>query len=172
MMYFSIWGGAVDRNCENSICITHIEPYPKILKQIFGEFNSLDLHQNRLQEIPISLFERLEANDILFIDSTHIAKVNSDVNKIVFDILPALKKGVFIHFHDIFYPFNYPQEWLKEKRAWNESYILRAFLQYNENFEIVFFNTCLNHFYPSEFAKTLPLSQKNTGGSIWIKKIK
>lgn len=156
------------------ISITHIEPFPKTLKAIFppNEFHSLNLYQNRLQDIPLTLFTQLEANDILFVDSTHISKVNSDVNKIFFEILPSLKSGVFVHFHDIFYPFTYPLEWLEEKRAWNESYILRAFLQYNKHFEITFFNICLNHFYLNEFAKTLPLSQKNTGGSIWIKKIK
>ncbi|MGX3010067.1 hypothetical protein ACWIUD_00685 [Helicobacter sp. 23-1044] len=166
--FLAIRGGA------ESICITHIEPYPKVLSQLFSthDFQTLNLHQKRLQEIPLSMFESLEANDILFIDSTHISKINSDVNKIFFEILLCLKKGVFVHFHDIFYPFTYPKDWLENKISWNETYILRAFLQYNENFEIAFFNTYLNYFYKDLFAKTLPLSQKNTGGSIWIKKVK
>lgn len=112
----------------------------------------------------------MEANDILFIDSTHVSKVNSDVNRLFFEILPRLKSGVYIHLHDIFYPFTYPNQWLQEKRSWNEAYILHAFLQFNTNFKIIFFNTCLNYLYPDDFAKILPLSQNNTGGSIWIQK--
>lgn len=84
--------------------------------------------------------------------------------------MPRLNSGVYIHFHDIFYPFIYPSNWLREKNSWNESYILRAFLEFNNDFEIVFFNTCLNTLYENEFAKILPLSQKNKGGSIWIKR--
>jgi hypothetical protein len=53
-----------------------------------------------------------EANDILFVDSTHVSRINSDVNRILFEILPSLKSGVYVHFHDIFYPFEYPKEWV------------------------------------------------------------
>lgn len=161
-------GGAI----QEGIHITHIEPYPKVLASLFSpqEFSRLNLHRQRLQEVPLTLFDSLESNDILFIDSTHVSKVNSDVNRLFFEILPRLKRGVYVHLHDIFYPFSYPKEWLEEKRSWNEAYILRAFLQYNTDFRIVFFNTCLNYLYPDEFAKALPLSQKNTGGSIWIQR--
>ena len=157
---------------QDIIHITHIEPYPKVLARIFSpqEFANLNLHRQRLQEVPLTLFDSLESNDILFIDSTHVSKVNSDVNRLFFEILPRLKSGVYVHLHDIFYPFSYPRDWLEEKRSWNEAYILRAFLQYNTDFKIVFFNTCLNYLYPDEFAKALPLSQKNTGGSIWIRR--
>ncbi len=132
--------------------ITHIEPYPALLKSLLKPND-------------------LKSNDILFIDSTHISKINSDVNAIFFEILPLLKSGVYIHFHDIFYPFSYPNDWLRAKNSWNEAYILRAFLSFNNTFEIVFFNTCLNYLYPDEFATALPLSQKNKGGSIWLKKL-
>ena len=154
--------------------ITHIEPYPALLHSLLKQ-SDIDSHNtrilpHRLQEIDICIFEELEANDILFIDSTHIAKINSDVNRIFFEILPRLKSGVYIHFHDIFYPFSYPNDWLRDKNSWNEAYVLRAFLSFNSVFEIVFFNTCLNHLYKDEFAAALPLSQKNTGGSLWLRK--
>ncbi|WP_295737001.1 class I SAM-dependent methyltransferase [uncultured Helicobacter sp.] len=159
----------------NSLHITHIEPYPallhSLLKQSDIESTFTRILPNRLQEIDLSIFEELEANDILFIDSTHISKINSDVNRIFFKILPRLKRGVYIHFHDIFYPFSYPNDWLRDKNSWNETYLLRAFLSFNTAFEIVFFNTCLNHLYKDEFAAALPLSQKNTGGSIWLKRL-
>ncbi|WP_341865592.1 class I SAM-dependent methyltransferase [Helicobacter labetoulli] len=155
--------------------MTHIEPYPAILHSLLKQSDVVSpftrILPHRLQEIDEKLFGELEANDILFIDSTHIAKINSDVNQIIFTILPRLKSGVYIHFHDIFYPFSYPNDWLRDKNSWNEAYLLRAFLSFNPAFAIVFFNTCLNHLYKDEFSAALPLSQKNTGGSLWLKKL-
>jgi hypothetical protein len=89
---------------------------------------------------------------------------------LIYYILPALAKGVYIHFHDIFFPFEYPREWLLEGRAWNEDYMLRAFLAYNNTFKIVLFNTYLETKYEEKIKKRFPLLYKNTGGSIWIKK--
>ncbi|GMO34499.1 MAG: hypothetical protein Pg6B_04780 [Candidatus Azobacteroides pseudotrichonymphae] len=82
-----------------------------------------------------------------------------------------MAEGVYIHFHDIFYPFEYPIEWLLEGRAWNEQYILRAFLEYNMKFKIVMFNTYLETIFPEKIKERFPLIFKNTGGSIWIKKL-
>ena len=135
-----------------------------------GDDREFTLIEKPVQEIDLEIFYELEANDIAFFDSTHVSKCNSDVNLIFFDILPRLKPGVLVHFHDIFYPFEYPKEWIYEGRAWNESYLLRAFLQYNEHFKIIFFNTFLEHFYESRFVKKMPLCMKNKGGSIWIQK--
>ncbi|MCZ8539210.1 hypothetical protein [Psychrobacillus psychrodurans] len=81
--------------------------------------------------------------DILFIDSYHVSKIGSDVNYIIFEILPKLKPGVRIHFHDIFYPFEYPEKWIFEGRFWNRAYLLRAFLQYNQDFIIDLWNNYL-----------------------------
>ena len=125
----------------------------------------------RLQEAPLGLFERLEANDILFIDSSHVSKTGSDVNYYLFEILPRLKPGVLIHIHDIFWPFEYPAEWvLGEKRNWNEAYAVRAFLQYNAAFEIVYWNNFAFHFLGAELRKSMPLCMENEGGSLWIRK--
>src|SRR5690606_17050723 len=110
------------------------------------------------------------ANDILFIDSTHVSKINSDVNYIFFEILPRLASGVYIHFHDIFFPFEYPKAWVYEGRAWNEAYILRAFLQYNNAFSVVLMNTFMDQFHKSFFREHMPLCLINPGGSIWIRK--
>ena len=158
---------------ENSINCIFIEPYPKVLESLLRESDkkNVTIHKKRLQEIPIEVFKDLNEDDILFIDSTHVAKFNSDVNYVLHEILPALAHGVYIHFHDVFYPFEYPQEWLLFGRAWNEQYILRAFLEYNKDFKIVLFNTYLESMYEEQIRKRFPLLYKNTGGSIWIKKI-
>jgi len=162
-----------ERFMGKSIDFIFIEPYPALLKSLLkkNDKENITIYKKRLQEIPIEVFKELNNNDILFIDSTHVSKFNSDVNYVIHEILPVLKNGVHIHFHDVFYPFEYPREWLLEGRAWNEQYILRAFLEYNNDFKIVLFNTYLESMYETKIKNRFPLLYKNTGGSIWLKKI-
>ncbi len=157
---------------DNSIDCTFIDPYPQLLKSLVKpeDFHRINIISQNLQEIDVEMFQSLDEGDILFIDSTHVSKIDSDVNYIFFKLLPSLKSGVYIHFHDIFYPFEYPQDWVYEGRAWNEDYLLRAFLQYNASFEICFFNTFLEHFHERKFMTEMPLCLKNKGGSIWLRK--
>lgn len=169
---------------EKRTACVFIEPFPARLKSLIkpGEESAVKIYENPLQDIPLELFQRLKKDDILFIDSTHVSKYGSDVNYIFHEILPALAGGVYIHFHDIFYPFEYPRKWLLDGTAWNEQYMLRAFLEYNQKFRIVLFNTYLEKKYGGRLRKEFPLIYKNpggfngsslfiTGGSIWIKKI-
>jgi hypothetical protein len=157
----------------NRISCTFVEPYPQLLESLLKADDKarIEIIPHPLQEVDISLFSSLAPGDILFVDSTHVAKVGSDVNYLFFEILPSLPCGVYVHFHDIFYPFEYPREWIYEGRAWNENYMLRAFLEYNGAFRIVFFNTFLEHFHEARFAAEMPLCLKNKGGSIWLQKI-
>lgn len=157
---------------DGSIATTFIEPYPKLLLSLIkdADKSKVTTIQSRLQDVDLCEFETLQANDILFIDSTHVSKIYSDVNYIFFEILPKLSSGVYVHFHDIFYPFEYPKAWVYEGRAWNEAYLLRAFLQYNNAFRVVLMNTFMEHFHEAFFQKNMPLCMKNTGGSIWIRK--
>lgn len=157
---------------DNSIKTTFIEPYPDRLMSLIKENdkNKTRIIPQRLQEISINEFEELEANDILLIDSTHVSKINSDVNRVFFEILPSLSHGICIHFHDIFFPFEYPMEWIYGGMAWNEIYMLRTFLQYNSQFRIVLMNTFMEHFHEPFFREKMPLCLKNAGGSIWIRK--
>src|SRR5207237_8125791 len=130
---------------DNAIQCTFIDPYPQLLRTLMKEsdFARTRIIGQRVQDVDVGIFRELEASDILFIDSSHVAKTGSDVNYILFKILPLLNEGVLIHFHDIFYPFEYPVDWVYEGRSWNEAYLLRAFMQYNEAFEIQFFNSFL-----------------------------
>jgi hypothetical protein len=156
-----------------SICCTFIEPFPELFHSLADAATGQPLRMipKAVQDVDISIFHTLQAGDILFIDSTHVAKTGSDVNRVIFEILPALAPGVHIHFHDIFYPFEYPKDWVYEGRAWNENYILRAFLQYNEAFQIQLFNNYLATEHYSVLARLMPLCTKNTGASIWLKKL-
>ena len=158
---------------DNKINITCIEPYPKKLYSLLEDedLNRVEILSERIQDLPLEKFKSLNENDLLFIDSTHVSKVGSDVNHIFFEILPSLNKGVYIHFHDIFYPFEYPHEWYRKGILWNEAYLLRALLQSNKNFEIVIFNSYLDVFHSVIIEKQIPLFLKDAGGSIWLKKI-
>jgi hypothetical protein len=158
----------------NSINLSFIEPYPN---RFYSVIKPEDKQQNtiicaKLQSVDVSIFKALGQNDILFVDSTHVSKTGSDVNRILFEILPSLNRGVVIHFHDIFYPFEYPKEWVLDWAGfgWNESYILRAFLTDNPNYTILLFNTFLEYFHKEWFLQHMPLCLTNLGGSLWIKK--
>jgi hypothetical protein len=155
-----------------AIATTFIEPYPeRLLSLVAAEDHArMTVIPRRLQDVALETFDVLEANDILFVDSTHVSKVHSDVNRIFFEILPRLKPGVHVHFHDVFYPFEYPKAWVYEGRAWNEAYLLRAFLQYNPAFPMVFMNTFMERYHEGVFRADLPLCLRNPGGSIWIRK--
>lgn len=158
---------------DNTISCTFIEPYPELLKSLLkkGDLDRIEIIQARLQDVKLERFSTLSENDILFIDSTHISKVGSDVNHILFEILPILKSGVYIHFHDVFYPFEYPKEMIYQGIFWNENYLLKAFLQYNSSFKIVLFADFIKLFYSDILEQYVPLCLKNTGGNIWLKKL-
>ncbi len=152
---------------------TFIDPYPDRLRSLLksGDEERIELLPERLQDVPTEVFERLGPGDVLFVDSSHVSKTDSDVNHVLFRVLPALHPGVHVHFHDIFYPFEYPRDWLYEGRAWNEAYALRAFLSYNGQFEIELFVSFLSKLHPNAFAGAVPLGELGNGGSIWIRKI-
>lgn len=118
--------------------LTCIEPYPRAF--LAAGFPGLkQVIQKRAQDVELSVFDSLEAGDILFIDSSHVSKTGSDVNHLFFDVLPRLKSGTYIHVHDIFLPDDYPKTWvLQENRGWNEQYLLRALLMYSNRFEVFF----------------------------------
>jgi predicted O-methyltransferase YrrM len=153
--------------------LTFIEPYPERLLNLLADGDSATtaLHRNAVQDVPIEVFDSLGTDDILFIDSTHVSKPGSDVNWLLFRVLPRLRPGVIIHVHDIFYPFEYRESWLQERRSWNEAYLLRAFLSFNTAFQIEFFNSWLWQEHPEVVQKFLPTQEHEQPGSIWLRRV-
>ncbi|MGE4065073.1 MAG: class I SAM-dependent methyltransferase [Rhodospirillaceae bacterium] len=154
------------------IAATFIEPYPARLLALLTDADRARtrLLRQTVQSVPLEVFADLEAGDILFVDSTHVAKAGSDVNHIFFRVLPVLKPGVLIHFHDIFHPFEYPREWFFDgNRSWNELYLLRAFLMNNANYRVLFFSSWFAHAHP-ECQDVLPNFWDNPGGGFWMRK--
>lgn len=162
----------IDLFFDDAVDCTFIEPEPRLLESLLTESDKLrvEIIPQKLQYVDPAIFSDLAEGDILFIDSTHVSKIDSDVNFVFFKILTALRKGVYVHFHDIIYPFEYPKEWIYQGKIWSEAYLLRAFLQYNDSFKIQFFNSYLDQFHTEKLEAALPLCMKSPGGSIWIKK--
>ena len=121
-----------------------------------------------VQNVSVDEFSKLEKNDFLFIDSSHICAPNSDVWYLLFEVLPKLKSGVVIHFHDIFWPFIYPNKWIDEGLNWNEGYFLRTLLQDSSRYEVVLFNNMHAHLNRELLENTVPGLLKNSGGSLWL----
>ncbi len=156
---------------DHSMQCFFIEPYPALLQSLCKPDDQIQLRSCRLQEVEVEFFEQLESGDILFIDSTHVSKVDSDVNYLFFEILPRLKSGVYIHLHDIFYPFEYPEKWIFDTgMIWNELYLLRAFLQNNHDYSIEFFHHFMEQKHMELFLEKWPLKEKPHGGSLWMRK--
>jgi len=155
----------------NTVECTFIDPYSNVLRTLRqGKVDGLNIIAKRVQEVPMSLFTALDDGDFLFIDSSHVSKVGSDVNHILFNILPLLRPGVWVHFHDVFYPFEYPEEWIASGRSWTEAYLLRAFLEFNTAFDIQLFPNYLIRFHENFFRDHLPPCLKDPGGSIWLRR--
>lgn len=156
----------------DSIACTFVEPYPERLRSLLrpGDEARVRIVEKPLQDVEPEIFQELGADDILFVDSTHVSRIGSDVHTLLFEILPALRPGVYVHFHDVFYPFEYPDVWVYQGRQWQEAYLLRAFLEFNDAFEIVFFNTMLWHLHRDALVRSMPLCVKNPGGSLWLRR--
>lgn len=128
---------ALERNATGALSC--VEPYPPSFLRQEGR---ISLIPEKIQRVPLTFFDGLRSGDVLFIDSSHQCKTQSDVNFILFDILPRLAAGVHVHFHDIFLPDEYPAFWLVEHGIfYNEQYVLLGFLANNPDFEIVLPNS-------------------------------
>ncbi len=157
--------------------ITCIEPYPFKFLEDLHNTGKINLMKEKLENINLDLFKTLEANDILFIDSSHVGKLNSDVLYYFTKIFPVLNKNVIIHIHDIFFPYEYPSDWIRDGRFWNEQYFLYTFLQYNTKFKVKYCNSYSGYKYKNELIdlqkntyeiKNNLANQFYTGGSIWL----
>ena len=151
-----------------------VEPYPNdVLKAGFPGLS--ELISTKIQDIPLSEFNKLKENDILFIDSSHVLKIGSDVQYEYLEILPRLNKGVIVHLHDIFLPAEYPREWvLKDYRFWTEQYLLQAFLAFNDNFEVLWAGSYIHLKHPDKLEAAFSSYKRDERlpGSFWIRKIK
>jgi hypothetical protein len=162
----------VERYLESACELTFIEPHPQLLRDLLGNAaHRVRILEMPVQQVPGTIFEALEDGDILFVDSTHVLRTGSDVCTELFDILPRLASGVLVHIHDIFWPFEYPRQWVvQENRSWNELYAIRAFLAHNDVWRIVLFNDYLAKLERGMIEATYPQFMRNSGGALWLQR--
>jgi hypothetical protein len=159
-----------ERLLERDVECTFIEPYADRLHSLLTaeDSNSVRVLEHPVQDVDPSVFGELDAGDILFVDSSHVSKIGSDVNHLFFDLLPRVRTGVWLHVHDIGYPFEYPRAWIDEGRAWNEAYVLRALLTENPRWKIVFWSDYLKQKHRRELERSLPEDARLDGVSLWM----
>lgn len=155
---------------KNCATITSIEPYPRPFLDQLHDRGAIQLVRQRVQEVSMSLFTELEASDVLFIDSSHVSKTGSDVNRLMLEVLPSLASGVYVHVHDIFFPTDYPKTWILEKSlSWNEQYLLQALLTGSQQFRVVYGNVLARTFHREALLAFFPYLMN--GASFWMQKI-
>lgn len=154
----------------NPCTLTAIEPNPRPFLE--GPVPGLSrLVESPVKEVPKSLFEELDENDILFVDSTHVLKTGSDVAYLFLDVIPALPPGVLVHVHDVFLPAEYPRRWIEDEHVfWNEQYLLQAFLAFNTAFSVVAAAGYLHRKHPDALASAFPgySRDRDQPGSFWF----
>jgi len=161
-----------DACLDGQVEFTFIDPDPSRLHALIdASAVRAQIVPTTLQQVPAETFAALQSGDILFIDSSHVSKLGSDVNRVFFEILPSLADGVYVHIHDVLYPFEYLLQWLQRGMVWNEQYLLRAFLQYNHRFAIRLFSTLMLDTDRAWFAQHMPDVHKEHGGCLWMEKV-
>ncbi|REK04264.1 MAG: class I SAM-dependent methyltransferase [Acidobacteria bacterium] len=152
--------------------MTFVEPFPERLEALSrpADHARYRLLVERIENVPLGELEALEDGDFLFLDGSHVLRVASDLNWTLFEILPRLRAGVWIHFHDVFWPFDYPRSWFERGFQWNEAYALRAFLSYNRAFRVEIFLSYLQHLRPDWFASAFR-PDPTPASSLWLRKV-
>jgi len=143
--------------------IVCVEPHPSAPLSHVAEAGAIRLIKEPVQRVAFELFGNLSTNDILFIDSSHVAKAGSDVDHIILEILPRLSAGVLVRFHDIYFPYNYQRDLLETFLHSNETSLLRALLTQNGSFQILF---CLSHLHyerPDDLKSLFPSYRPQVG---------
>jgi predicted O-methyltransferase YrrM len=169
-----IMAKAIEKNIEEyheRCSLTSIDPYPKDFIKNMPSF--FKLIRDNVQNVDTDKFNILKNDDILFIDSSHVLKTGSDVQYEYLRLLPKINNGVIIHAHDIFFPAEYPKDWiLKNKLFFNEQYILHAFLLFNEEFEILWAGSHMHLKFPKLLENSFKSysKEKSWPGSFWIRR--
>ena len=173
---------AAERNAQESklMRITCIEPYPHAALRTHP---GIELIAKEAQDVEVSSFEQLDSGDLLFIDSSHVVRVDGDVPFLFLEVLPRLKRGVIVHIHDVPFPFNVPRPagtWILDRNwpmFWTEAMLVQALLCHSTAFEIRL-SMPLLRFHDEQFLHdSLPgYSQLEKDGqltfsSLWLEKI-
>lgn len=169
----------VERFLDAPVSIEAIDPEPQRLRTLLrpGDERWLTLRVGLVQDMPTVSFTSLQPNDILFIDSSHVMKLGSDVSFLFFEVLPRLAPGVLIHLHDIAWPFEYPVGHYQHGWAWNEAHALRLLLADSARYRVLLFADYLVRAHRADVRAIMPEALRqppgvspdgNTACSFWF----
>ena len=159
-----------DRYLDGRLHLTCIEPYPDDLNRLVRPGDDVEIIVSPVQDVDLARFKELESGDLLFIDCSHVVKTGSDAHYLITRVLPVVPSGVYIHIHDMFWPFEYPRSWIEEGRVWTEAYLLHAFLSFNPEFEILLFNDWLTSTHYELMVAEAPALAPGAGGALWLRR--
>jgi len=147
--------------------IVSVDPDPRVDVASFAD----EVHRVRVETLEAGgIAARLEVDDILFIDSSHIIAIGGDVSFLYFEVLPRLRPGVLIHIHDIFLPYEYPQEWVRDhKFAFDEQLLLNGILHWSDALQVIWPGYLLQKSDP-RFAACFPNANGRRAQSFWARK--
>lgn len=163
-----------DRHFDNNLALTFVEPYPQRLNELIrhADRTQCEIIEKNIEDVSDKVAAHLESGDVLFVDTSHVLRIGGDLSRIFNEIIPNVPVGGIVHIHDIFWPFEYPRNVIMTGRLWNESYIARAFLQFNTSFEILFWNDFVAHRYPQQLHRDFPRCADDTGASLWLRRVR
>ena len=177
--YYCSLAAARNASEGHPLAITCIEPHP------FEKLHSIPnicVIAQPVQDVDVSLFHELQKDDVLFIDSTHVLKIDGDVPFLYLEVLPVLNSGVVTHIHDVPFPYNIPyppqfwvfgQEW---PMLWNEAMVVQAFLSFNSKFRIHLSTPLIRYFDEDFLKRSIPFYESidknpNTFSSLWLTRV-
>lgn len=133
-----------------------VEPFPTPFLQQANEEGRIRLIKEKAQKVDLAELTSLRSNDLFFVDSTHTVKPGSEVNRIILEVLPRLSPGIWVHFHDIYFPYDYKRDILAgDLFFWAESTLLHAFLVQNSHYTIRASLSMLHYSEPEALKKRL-----------------
>ncbi len=139
--------------------IVCIDPYPTSYLQQLAQAHQIQLVREAAQTADLKYFA-ISPGDLLFIDSTHTVKPGSEVNRLILEVLPGIPSRCHVHFHDIYFPYDYPSTLLNTVFFSGESTLLHAFLIHNQRYRLSLSLSMLHHLDPDALARSLPNYRK------------
>jgi Methyltransferase domain len=136
--------------------VTCIDPFPSPYLQSMAQQSRITLIEQGAERVPLETLTDLGPGDLLFVDSTHAVRPGSEVNRIVFEVLPRLERGCLVHFHDVLFPYDYSPWILRDALFFGgETELLLAFLSCNERYAIRASLSMLHYLRPNALHEVL-----------------
>jgi hypothetical protein len=152
------------------VAFTAVDPTPRTAPAVLGVTR---FDPTPAERLPLDVFLELDDGDVLFVDSSHVVKLGGEVNRLVLDVLPGLGPGVVVHFHDVFWPYEYPRAWYERGTYATEQYVLQAFLAGNRDYRIVFAAHALARARRTELEELVPSLRErpdHAPAALWLRR--